>query len=156
MAGYGLMLTASLWVALLVSVFVDRSRALLVTPLNITLAYFALVLFYFSVVAMRQHVMLNQEMRSHSHLLGREAIRIQLAIELRGEQHLAAAGRVLKQLNDVLKLELSYFRLLGMEVSQHSMNSLIGLCLTLLVASLTNIVLDVGTTNNAAPKNCTR
>ncbi len=145
--GYTLVLTGILWIVLLVSVFVDRSRRLLLVPINISLAFFAVVLFYYVTVCIRQHLLLNKHLRSHSTLLGREGIRVQLAIDIRGDKAMEPAGRLLKHLNDLLKMELSYFRIMGIEINQNTLNSMLGLFLTLSVATLTNIIIDVGSGN---------
>jgi hypothetical protein len=70
--GYTLVLTGILWIVLLVSVFVERSRTKLLVPINISMAFFAFVLFYYVFVCIRQHLLLNKHCRSHSTLLGRE------------------------------------------------------------------------------------
>lgn len=150
MVGYTLVLTGILWIVLLVSVFVERSRAQLLTPINVSLAFFAIVLFYYVTVCMRQHLLLNKQLRSHSTLLGREGIRVQLAIDIRGNKAMEPTGRLLKHLNDLLKMELSYFRIMGVEINQNSLNSMLGLFLTLSVATVTNIVIDLGSPGTAS------
>jgi hypothetical protein len=72
---------------------------------------------------------------------------VQLAIDIRGDRSLEPTGRLVKHLNDLLKMELSYFRLMGIEINQNSLNSLLGLFLTLSVATLTNIAIDLGINN---------
>ncbi len=72
---------------------------------------------------------------------------MQLAIDIRGDRSLEPTGRLMKHLNDLLKMEMSYFRLMGMEINQNSLNSLLGLFLTLSVATLTNIVVDLSLQN---------
>ncbi len=57
------------------SVFVDRTRSAILTPVNISVAFFAVVLFYYVAVCIRQFVLLNNNLRSHAGLLAREAIR---------------------------------------------------------------------------------
>jgi hypothetical protein len=126
---------------LLVIVMVERSRQQLVVPINISMVYFAVVLFYYVTVCIRQHLLLNKHLRSHSTLLGREGIRVQLAIDIRGDKSMEATGRLLKHINDLLKMELSYFRIMGIEINQNSLNSMLGLFLTLSVATLTNVVI---------------
>ncbi len=142
--GYTLVLTGILWIVLLVVVIVERSRKLLEAPINISMVFFAVVLFYYVFVCIRQHLLLNKHLRSHSTLLGREGIRVQLAIDIRGNKTMEATGRLLKHLNDLLKMELSYFRIMGVEINQNSLNSMLGLFLTLSVATITNFVIGNG------------
>lgn len=141
--GYSLVVLGVLWVVLTVSVFVERSRAQLLVPLNISLGFFAFVLFYFSFVSIRQHLLINKQLRSHTTIVGRERIRVQLAIDLRGEKGLEPTNNLLLHISDLLKIELSFFRLMGAEINQNSLNSMLGFMLTLSVATITNVVLDV-------------
>lgn len=151
---YALILTGVLWIVLLVLVFSERSRRQLLVPVNVSLGFFALLFFYFVTVCIRQHVLLNKHLRSHSTTLGREGIRVQLAIDVRGDKRLDPTLRLIKHLNDLLKMELSYFRILGIEINQNSLNSLLGLFLTMSVATVTNFVIDLGLSGPTGT-NCT-
>lgn len=144
MAAFALLLTGVLWIVMLVLVFVDRDRRLLLVPINISLGFFAIVTFYYVIVCVRQHMVMNKQLRNHASLLGKESIRIQMAIETKGRKDLEPAQNVIRLLADLLKLDIQYFRFLGLDINQNSLNSMLGFFLTLSVASLTNIAIDLG------------
>ena len=98
----------------------------------------------FAFVAIRQHFLINRTLRSHAPILGREKIRVQLAVDVRGEKSLIATANLMNHVHDILKIEMSYFRLFGGEIQQNSINTLLALAGTLSVATITNVVIDIG------------
>jgi hypothetical protein len=52
--------------------------------------------------------------------------------------------RLIKNLQQLFQIELSIFRIMGWEINQTSLNSLLALFFTLSVATLSNIVIDLG------------
>ena len=141
--GFAFLILGILWIVLTVSVFVERSRKLLLVPLNISIGFMAAMLFYFAFVAIRQHFLINKALRAHAGTMGREKIRVHLAIDLRGEKSLVPTLNLMNHVHDILKIEMSYFRRFGGEINQNSMNSMLGFLLTLTLATLTNVVIDV-------------
>jgi hypothetical protein len=144
--GFALVVTAVLWIVLIVSVFVERTRTAILIPVNVSFTFFAIILFYYVAVCIRQFVLLNNNLRSHAGLLSREAIRLQLAGEGKSD-----ARRLLKQLDELLRLESSSFRILGVDIPQSSLNVMMGLFLPLSVATLTNVLLDVAGNSTPTP-----